>query len=292
MLEPSRQPKPKLSFINTGDKAVVILSGGQDSTTCLFWALKFYSGDIFCVTFDYGQRHRIELQASEDVVNFARNAYPDRDIEHTIIKVPSVLQGTSPLVSNAELEQYKDYNSLPGGLEKTFVPMRNQFFMTLAANLAFVEGIGTLVTGVCQEDNGGYPDCRDEFIRSFEKTSSLGTFNAEAGFPAGLTVETPLMFLTKAESVRLAVSMPHAYEALALTHTAYDGIYPPTGKDHANLLRAKGFAEAGMPDPLILRAVDDGWMEIPAGENYGKGIVKRINADYRFPRPARADLPF
>ena len=267
------KPQPTRTFIGKHEKALVILSGGQDSTTCLFWALQTYPGDILCVTFDYGQRHAIEIEAAVAVVDFARKM-TGRLIDHEIIKVPDILWGTSPLVSKNKLEEYKDYNSLPGGLEKTFVPMRNQFFITLAANYAFCSGISTLVTGVCQEDFGGYPDCRRVFIDLLRDACNAGTFNAEAGFPQGLFIETPLMYLTKAESVRLAVDLKYAYAALALTHTAYDGQYPPTGKDHASLLRAKGFAEAGYPDPLVLRAATEGLMELPRGENYGRGVIK------------------
>lgn len=288
MLNPKKYPRTKRAYIKPKEPVTVVLSGGQDSTTCLFWALMTYDGAVHCITFDYGQRHSIELTSAVEVVHYARSKFPGRFIGHDIIPIPRVLQGTSPLVSDAPLEQYKDHASLPGGLEKTFVPMRNQFFLTVAANFAFVHGCSSLVTGVCQEDSGGYPDCRDEFIRAFERTASLGTFNAEAGFHDGLTVETPLMFLTKADSIRFAFTIPHAYTALALTHTAYDGVYPPTGKDHANLLREKGFAEAGVPDPLVLRAVDDGWMEMPNSENYGVGIVNRIKRDHRFPTPRRA----
>lgn len=291
MLPLSRFPKPVRPFIGKYEKALVILSGGQDSTTCLFWALRMYPGTIVCVTFDYGQRHSAEIQAAKEVVNYARRVTA-RHIEHHIIHVPDILWGTSPLVSKRnELEQYADFNSLPGGLEKTFVPMRNQFFITLAANIGFCSGITSLVTGVCEEDYGGYPDCRRVFIDLLTEACNAGTFNAEAGCPGGLFIETPLMYLSKADSVRLAVTMPYAYEALALTHTSYDGKFPPTGKDHATLLREKGFAEAGMPDPLVLRAFDDGLMELPRTENYGGGIIKRVRHEHDFPRPTLNDFP-
>lgn len=258
---------------NTGKGAVVVLSGGQDSTTCLFIALEDYGGDIHCVTYDYGQRHQRELEAASSVVSFAREKYPERTITHTIVTVGPILEGTSPLVSDAELEQYEDHESLPGGLEKTFVPMRNQLFLTLAANFAFVRGVDTIFTGVCQADSGGYPDCRKAFIEAIEYASTLGTFNHEAGFPYGLQVITPLMYLTKAESVHLAMRVPYAYAALALTHTSYDGAYPPVGHDHATLLRAKGFADAGVPDPLVLRAVKEGLMPIPDLNGYSASKI-------------------
>lgn len=243
-------------------KALVVLSGGQDSTTCLYWALA-QGYDVHAVTFAYGQRHEIEIEAA---VRIARMAGVT---SHEIIDLGStVLKGTSPLVSDAELEQYADEFSLPGGLEKTFVPMRNQLFLTVAANRAFVLGCRNLVTGVCQEDSGGYPDCTEDFILALETACDLGTFTDEAGFPGGLLIHTPLMHLTKAASVHMAAAMPGCMEALAYSHTSYDGAYPPTGHDHATLLRAKGFLEAGLPDPLIVRACDEGLMELPASANY------------------------
>lgn len=244
-------------------KALVVLSGGQDSTTCLFWA-KALRWDVSAITFDYGQRHKRELESANVVAQLAGIAH-----KHHVVHVGDVLKGTSPLVNElSKLEQYEDYNSLPGGLEKTFVPMRNQFFLTLAANRAYCLGISDLVTGVCQEDSGGYPDCRQEFITSFEKTCNYGTFTNSPLTARSLYIHTPLMNMTKAESVHLALSLPGCYQALAYTHTSYDGAYPPKGMDHATLLRSKGFAEAGIPDPLILRAVNEGLMDIPIAANY------------------------
>jgi 7-cyano-7-deazaguanine synthase len=242
-------------------QVMVVLSGGQDSCTCLFWAKKL-GAEVHAVTFDYGQRHRRELMAAIAIAEMADVA------SHEIVSLGPILKGTSPLVSDAPLEQYADHQSLPGGLEKTFVPMRNQLFLTLAANRAYVLGIRDLITGVCQEDFGGYPDCRQVFITSLEQTCNLGTFTGEDGALGRLTIHTPLMDLTKAETCKLAYSMPDCWKALAYTHTSYDGAYPPTGHDHATLLRAKGFEEAGLPDPLILRAVDEGLMPLPSSPNY------------------------
>ena len=245
------------------NKVVVVLSGGQDSTTCLYWAIQ-QGYDVHCVTFDYGQRHRRELAAAHTVAIHAGLGN-----KHEIITIGDVLQGTSPLVNKTKtLEQYQDFHSLPGGLEKTFVPMRNQLFLTIAANRAYVLGSNKLVTGVCQEDFGGYPDCRRKFIDLLEFACCQGTFTGEVDTLPPLEILTPLMYMTKAESVKLAVELPGCYDALAYTHTAYDGNYPPNGKDHASLLRAKGFEEAGVPDPLVLRAVVEGLMELPVAPNY------------------------
>lgn len=251
------------------NKALVVLSGGQDSTTCLFWACEAFE-QVYAVTYNYGQRHARELDAAAKVFELAKNRWPDVLVEHVVIEVGPILQGSSPLVSQNELEQYSDMYSLPGGLEKTFVPGRNLLFLTLAANHAYARGILNIVTGVCQEDFGGYPDCRQIFIDAAATAIRLG-FGATIDDPfSKLRIHTPLMDLTKAETVLMAYGDLDvaAWEALAYTHTSYDGAYPPIGNDHATLLRAKGFLEANLPDPLVLRAHAEGLMDLPETSNY------------------------
>lgn len=250
--------KFEISRDGVGKKALIVLSGGQDSTTCLFLAVAM-GFETHALTFNYGQRHQRELAAANRIAELAGCA------SHETLELGSgVLQGTSPLVSGAALEQYEDHKSLPGGIEKTFVPMRNQLFLTIAANRAVCIGAPIIFTGVCEEDYGGYPDCRRVFIQSLEVTINLSNEDAS---PA-VKLYTPLMHLSKAQSVHLAAQLPGCYAALAYSHTSYDGNYPPTGHDHATLLRAKGFEEAMVPDPLVLRANDEGLMELPATENY------------------------
>jgi 7-cyano-7-deazaguanine synthase len=248
------------------DSAMVVLSGGQDSTTCLGWALAKFP-KVAAVSFDYGQRHNIEVEAARNVISFFR-AKLNREINHEIVYLsPDIFKGTSPLTDkNAELEMYRNYREMEvvigDRIEKTFVPMRNFVFLGIAANRAVVKGSAMLVTGVCQADNANYPDCREIFVRDTEEAinGALGVTN--------FRIETPLMNLSKAESIKLARSLPHTYEALAWTHTAYDGRYPPTSKDHASVLRAHGFEEAGLPDPLVLRAFKEGLMDLPETANY------------------------
>lgn len=241
-------------------KCLVILSGGQDSTTCLYWARREFQ-EIHTITFDYGQRHRIEIDAATKIAT--EGFFKGWVKQHTVVKCP-VLQSTSPLVNQSEqLEQYKDWQSLPGGLEKTFVPGRNALFLVMTANRAYCMGITDLVMGICQEDFGGYPDCREVFRTSIQRTLSLA-------MDVQIDIHAPLMFLTKSESVKLAMTLPGCMEALAYTHTAYDGKYPPTGHDHASLLRAKGFEEAGVPDPLVVRAWREGLMTLPGTLNYAE----------------------
>lgn len=254
-------------------KALVILSGGQDSTTCLYWAIA-QGYDVHTITFDYGQKHKREIVSAIDIVCMS-------DVQsHEIVKLgDNILAGTSPLVNkNVELEQYADHQSLPGGLEKTFVPMRNQLFLTIAANRAYVMGCNVLVTGVCQEDSGGYPDCRATFINALQDAINYGTFTGEAGTLPPMRILTPLMYLTKAESVKLAITLPGCMEALAYSHTSYDGAYPPVGHDHATLLRAKGFEEAGVADPLVIRAWREGLMDLPDTPNYEH--AKELGIDF------------
>jgi 7-cyano-7-deazaguanine synthase len=251
-------------------KALVILSGGQDSTTCLYWAIQ-QGYDVHTITFDYGQKHKREIDSAIEIAGMAGIPYEKRDI----VKLgDNILAGTSPLTNpNVELEQYKDHQSLPGGLEKTFVPMRNQLFLTIAANRAYVLGCNVLITGVCQEDSGGYPDCRAMFISALQDAINYGTFTGEPGTLPPLRILTPLMYLTKAASVKLAQQLPGCMEALAYSHTSYDGAYPPVGHDHATLLRAKGFEEAGVPDPLVVRAWKEGLMELPNTKAYNDMVA-------------------
>lgn len=224
---------------------MVVLSGGQDSTTCLAWA-KTQAVIVRAVTFNYGQRHQAEIESASTIAQML-------DIEsHDIIDVPNILRSRSPLTSDTELETYDDYESMDeiigDRVEVTFVPMRNAFFLTLAANIALAYDCYDLVTGVCQQDNANYPDCRGEFIDSQE-----ATINEALGLSAKFEIHTPLLDLTKAESIELAKTLPGAIEALAYSHTCYAGEVPPCGKCHACVLRAYGFAEANTSDPLAER---------------------------------------
>lgn len=246
-------------------KALVVLSGGQDSTTCLFWALQFYD-EVHAITFDYGQRHRIEIGAACKVAEMAGVA--DR---HEIVTVGDVMVSTSPLTSGNELEQYSDPDQMDAVIgdrrETTFVPMRNALFLTIAANRAEALGIGDIITGVCQMDNANYDDCREVFIRATEQYINTALGHDHRGTRA-IRIITPLLHCTKEETVLMAFANPKCWNALAHSHTSYDGKYPPTDMNHANVLRADGFAKAGLPDPLVVRAWVEGLMDLPETDNY------------------------
>jgi 7-cyano-7-deazaguanine synthase len=243
-------------------KALVVLSGGQDSTICLYWAKEHFD-EVHAMTFDYGQRHSIECDCAAVIANLAGVK------SHEILRIgDNLLKSSSPLTSQAVLEQYTDYEQMDETIgervELTFVPMRNTMFLTLAANRAVAAGINTIVTGICQEDNANYPDCREDFRRQMEVliNKSLGYEEEE------FAIEAPLMFMSKAQSVHLALKLKGCYQALAWSHTSYDGRYPPVDMNHSNVLRAHGFEQANVPDPLVIRAYTDRLMDLPKTANY------------------------
>lgn len=264
-------------------RALVILSGGQDSTTCLFWAKQHFD-EVHTITFNYGQRHAIEITAARSVAVLAGVA------SHTVVQLGEVLLSASPLTSDNPLEQYESFDEMDAVIgdrvEKTFVPLRNSLFFTIAANHAVAKGCDALVTGICQADNANYPDCTEAFRASIESSinESLGAYRTAGPTFEPLSLLAPLMYLSKSESVQLARTVDGAYTALAFSHTAYDGAYPPVGKDHATVLRAKGFLDAGVPDPLVVRAWHEGRMSLPITPNYHDAevlgeIVKHIELD-------------
>ena len=216
------------------ERALVVLSGGQDSTTCLYWAIdRFGLAETRALSFDYGQRHRIELDCARGVAAFA-------GVDHTILPVDTF----SALGGNALTDDSIAVGQAPErGLPATFVPGRNLIFLTYAAAFCWPREIRHIVTGVAQTDYSGYPDCRRETIDALAVALRLGM---EMEFE----IHTPLMSRTKAQTVLLAQELG-CLEALALTHTCYEGMRPPCGRCDACRLRAKGFTEAGLADPLL-----------------------------------------
>jgi 7-cyano-7-deazaguanine synthase len=224
----------------SGD-CMVVFSGGQDSTTSLYWARERFQG-IHAITFDYGQRHNIEIESAKKIAQLAGVK------SHEIIDVTGILKTTSPLVDfSHEVSQYGSVDELPGGIEPTFIPCRNILFLAIASNRAVVKSIKDLVIGVSAIDYGGYPDCRLEFIQLMEET-------LRHGLEMEINIHAPVISLSKKETVLLASKLAGCMEALAYSHTCYEGKFPPCGKCHACLLRMKGFEEARTEDPLIRRA--------------------------------------
>ena len=218
-------------------RALVVFSGGQDSTTCLYWAIKqFGLENVHSVTFDYGQRHEIELESANQIAKIA-------NVANTVLPINTFSAlGGSALTDNQDSDiQIDPATQLPN----TFVPGRNLIFLTYAAAFAYQQDITELVTGVAQTDYSGYPDCREETIQALQSAINLG-------MEYNITIHTPLMHKSKKETVILAQQVG-AMDALAYSHTCYLGQQLPCGTCPACILRAKGFAEAGIADPLITR---------------------------------------
>ena len=225
------------------DSALVVFSGGQDSATCLAWALTRYAR-VETIGFDYGQRHAVELSCRAEVLARFRGFRPDwatRLGQDTLLSL-SVFQqlGETALTHDVAIAMTKD------GLPSTFVPGRNIIFMTLAAAQAYRRGLKRLVTGVCETDFSGYPDCRDDTMKALQVALNLGM---EARF----VLETPLMWRTKAKTWELARELGGAELVdliLEHTHTCYTG---ERGERHswgygcgdcpACTLRAAGYAQ-------------------------------------------------
>lgn len=216
--------------------AVCLTSGGQDSTTCLFWAKPRFD-PILALAFDYGQRHRIELEAAQVVCDLA-------GIPLTVLPLMILRDlGGSALIGSSDPIQASAGRD---GLPNTFVPGRNLLFLTVAAAFAYQRDIHDLIIGACETDYSGYPDCREQTMRALETTLHLGMDYA-------VQIHTPLMHLTKAQTVSLAQDVG-AMAALRYSHTCYEGRFPPCGVCPACQLRARGFTEAGAVDPLLQRA--------------------------------------
>lgn len=220
----------------SNDGALVVLSGGQDSTTCLYWAIdRFGRDNVQAVSFDYGQRHRIELECAAAIC--AHAGIPTRCLP---IDTFGALGGNALTDTSIDIAGSGRANA---SLPNTFVPGRNLIFLSFAAALGWQLGIRQLVTGVAQTDYSGYPDCRQETLRSLQQTLTLG-------MDSPFVIHTPLMDLSKKQTVELAVELG-AMEAMGMTHTCYRGKRPPCGECPACELRARGFAEAGVHDPLL-----------------------------------------
>ncbi|MEA3117417.1 MAG: 7-cyano-7-deazaguanine synthase [Paraburkholderia sp.] len=197
--------------------ALVLFSGGQDSATCLAWALDRYE-KVETLGFDYGQRHRVELECREGLREKLARDFPAWDgrlgADHMIDL--SVLGKISDTAMTREIEIEAAANGLPN----TFVPGRNLMFMTIAAAIAYRRGLRVLVGGMCETDFSGYPDCRDDTMKALQVTLNLG-------MDSRFVVETPLMWLDKADTWRLADQLggPALVELIRVeTHTCYVGV--------------------------------------------------------------------
>jgi 7-cyano-7-deazaguanine synthase len=226
-------------------RAVVLLSGGLDSYTAAAIA-KTEGFELYALTIAYGQRHVREVESARAV---ARALACTRHLE---LPIDLRAIGGSSLTSDASVPRDRDLSATDAATDipSTYVPARNTIFLALALAWAEVLEASDIVIGVNALDYSGYPDCRPEFIRAFE---SLATLATRAGVEGGrVRVNTPLINLTKAEIIRRGLALDLDY---ALTHSCYDPAPAgePCGRCDSCALRARGFAEAGVADPLVLR---------------------------------------
>jgi 7-cyano-7-deazaguanine synthase len=224
-------------------KAVVLVSGGLDSTTCL--AIARQQGfELYALTLSYGQRHQAELKAARKVAG----AYPVK--KHLELEVPlSAIGGSALTDKKIKVPKQRSLQEMGKGIPSTYVPARNTVFLALALAWAEVLGAEHIFIGVNALDYSGYPDCRPEFIRAFENLAKLATKKGVEG-KWRLNIHTPLIRMSKAGIIKAGLKLKVDY---ALTHSCYDPKPKgaPCGRCDSCLLRAKGFLEAGLRDPLV-----------------------------------------
>lgn len=220
-------------------KAVVLLSGGMDSATAAAIA-KHEGYKLYAITFQYGQRHKKELEAARKVASALGVD------QHVVIEFDLRKWGGSALTDDIEVPLDRSMEAISREIPTTYVPARNTIFLSFALSYAEAVEADTIVLGVNQLDYSGYPDCREEYLQAFEKLANLGT---KAGVSGTLRfkVYAPLLHMSKAEIISRGVELGLDY---SLTWSCYLGGDSPCGRCDACILRAKGFKEAGLEDPL------------------------------------------
>lgn len=208
------------------EKAIVVFSGGQDSTTCLFWAKESFR-EVEAVTFNYGQRHSLEIECAKEIAK-------ELGVKHHILDM-SLLNQLAP--NALTRDDIKVEDGVDGELPSTFVPGRNLLFLSFAGVLASQVGAKHIVTGVCETDFSGYPDCRDIFVKSMNVTLNLSMDD-------NFVIDTPLMWLNKAQTWELADQLGALEFVREKTLTCYNGVIADgCGDCPACKLRKKGLDE-------------------------------------------------
>jgi len=216
--------------------SLVVLSGGLDSTVCM--ALAAAAGPVVALTFDYGQRHFHEIDHAAGVAGYYR-------ADHVVVRLDLTGWGGSAL-TDPSIDVPLAGSGASDAIPATYVPARNLIFLSVAMGVAEARGLDDVYLGVNALDYSGYPDCRPEFIESFTRTAELAMKRGVEGNP--VRVKTPLITLSKGEIVRLGMELD---APLRLTWSCYQGGTVPCGACDSCALRAKGFAEAGVPDPAL-----------------------------------------
>lgn len=223
-------------------KAVVLVSGGLDSTTVLAIA-RSENYDCHCLSFFYDQRHEVELMAAKQIAKILGAS------AHLVLNLDLGRIGGSALTSDMEVPKNRDMVEMTTGIPTTYVPARNTIFLSHALAWAEVIGAADIFIGVNAVDYSGYPDCRPEYIAAFEAMANLALKSSVEG-PSHIRIHAPLLYLNKAAIIQKGLELKVNY---ALTHSCYDP--DPKGRAcgccDSCLLRKKGFADAGVPDPTL-----------------------------------------
>jgi 7-cyano-7-deazaguanine synthase len=221
--------------------AIILLSGGLDSATCLAIARSERFAPLYALSFDYGQRHRFELEAAR------RTAGAMGVREHRIMRIDLRQFGHSALTDDIAVPKDRDPQGAAGQVPITYVPARNTIFLSYALAWAEVLDIHDVFIGVNAVDYSGYPDCRPQFIEAFERMANLATRMTTTGGPP-FRIHAPLIGLTKAQIIQRGAALGVDY---AMTHSCYDpdGAGRACGHCDSCVLRLKGFAQAGIADP-------------------------------------------
>lgn len=232
-------------MLGGASRAICLLSGGLDSTTCL--AIARQAGfECYCLSFDYGQRHKVELAAAKRIAGHLKAN------EHLTVPIDLRVFGHSALTSDIDVPKDRSEDQMSGNIPITYVPARNTIFLSFALAYAEVVDASNIFIGVNAIDYSGYPDCRPEFIHAFERMANLAT---KASVEGGrkILIHTPLLKMSKADIVRRAVELG---VDLGLTHSCYDprDTGEPCGRCDSCILRRKGFEQAGVADPLLAGA--------------------------------------
>jgi 7-cyano-7-deazaguanine synthase len=223
--------------------AIVLTSGGLDSTTCLAIAQHANFRPIFSLSFDYGQRHRHELDAARRIAQQFGVA------RHKVIAIDLRQFGRSALTDDIAVPKDRDESKMTADIPVTYVPARNTIFLSYALAWAEVLAVRDVFIGVNAVDYSGYPDCRPQFIAAFESMANVATrMTAGESSDGRFTIHTPLMHLTKAQIIRRGVDLGVDY---SMTHSCYDPDAQgrACGRCDSCVLRKRGFVEAGVPDP-------------------------------------------
>ncbi|MDR0335852.1 MAG: 7-cyano-7-deazaguanine synthase QueC [Planctomycetaceae bacterium] len=223
-------------------RAVILLSGGLDSTTAAAIA-KSEGNDLFALTIDYNQRHRVELEAARRIAIWLGVS------RHFVLPVDLRIFGGSSLTDDLPIPKDTVPEKIGYSIPNTYVPARNTIFLSLALALAETANASKIYLGISQVDYSGYPDCRPEFLSAFSTMANLATKKGVENHSSPISIEAPLMMLSKTETIRFGLSLGVDY---SLTHSCYDPSSTGLACGHCEscLLRLNAFAELGIPDPI------------------------------------------